>query len=199
MNTLISSTGLQATPTSASNLINYNEQANIKELNELMPLPILMYPAEILSEVMPDFDFENPIYDAKQLEADMIKTMLANRGMGLSANQTGIRTRMFVMGNSENASGFFNPIVVEADDLVSDDEGCLSFPGIYTKVKRPNKIRVMWQNSSGEMLKAEVEGITAKCFLHELDHLNGVVFKDRVSSLKWNMAVKKAKKQKGKF
>jgi peptide deformylase len=49
------------------------------------------------------------------------------------------------------------------------------------------------------MLKAEVEGITAKCFLHELDHLNGVVFKDRVSSLKWNMAVKKAKKQKGKF
>jgi peptide deformylase len=162
-------------------------------------LTIITYPDTILREEMPEFDFENPIQDPKELEKSMIEVMLANRGIGLSANQVGIRTRMFVMGHSDNAMGIFNPVVVEAENIVQDEEGCLSFPGIYTKVKRPTKIKAMWQDSNGERQQAEITGMTCKCFLHELDHLDGIVFQDRVSTLKWALATKKANKQKRKY
>ena len=74
------------------------------------------------------------------------------------------------------------------------EEGCLSFPGIYVNIKRPKKILARWQTSKGELQESEFEGYNCKCFLHELDHLEGIVFQDRVSILKWTMAIKKSKK-----
>jgi peptide deformylase len=163
-------------------------------------LKLVYFPDPILREKIPEFDFSNPQQDPAQLEKDLIEAMFANNGVGLSANQVGIRARVFVMGQQGDqtwAEAFFNPQVIahidETDDL---EEGCLSFPGIYVKVKRPLKIRARWQNSKGEFCENELEGYAAKCFLHELDHLEGIVFKDRVSDLKWTQSVKKSIKYK---
>ena len=163
-------------------------------------LDIVKFPSTILREKLPEFNFENPTTDPIELERSMIETMLAHDGIGLAANQVGIPARMFVMGhrdNPESAQAFFNPTVVAAVDTVADlEEGCLSFPGIYVTIKRPTKILARWQNSQGELQESEFDGYNCKCFLHELDHLEGIVFQDRVSTLKWALAVKKTKKRK---
>jgi peptide deformylase len=160
---------------------------------------IIKFPDPILLERMPEFDFNNPVLDPVSLESEMIEAMFANRGIGLSANQVGIRARVFVMGQSSDpasAQAFFNPMVVaNTDTLVEHLEGCLSFSGVYVKIKRPNKIKARWQNSKGEWLEGEFDGYACKCFLHELDHLEGISFRDRVSELKWALAVKKANKR----
>lgn len=160
---------------------------------------IIKFPDLILREQMPKFDFENPISDPIQLEKDLIAAMLANKGIGLSANQAGIKARVFVMGysaNPETAQAFFNPEVIATVDAIEDrEEGCLSFPGIYVNIKRPAKILARWQNSKGEYEQSEFDGYNCKCFLHELDHLEGIVFQDRVSTIKWALAVKKGKKR----
>jgi len=157
---------------------------------------IIKFPNPILREKISDFDFDNPSEDPKELERSMIETMFANNGLGLSANQVGKRVRMFVMGHKDSpdtAQAFFNPIVIANTDTIKDlEEGCLSFSGIYVNIKRPTAIKARWQNSSGEWQESEFNGYDCKCFLHELDHLEGIVFQDRVSALKWAMAVKKS-------
>jgi peptide deformylase len=160
-------------------------------------LNILSFPNALLKEKMPDFDFENPIMDPKELEKEMLETMFANNGIGLAANQVGINTRVFVMGHSgnpEEAQAFFNPIIEKhTDEFYDMEEGCLSFPGIYVKIKRPKAIQVTYQTSSGESRTEILEDLNAKCFLHEFDHLEGITFNNRLSSLKWALAVKKSK------
>jgi peptide deformylase len=163
-------------------------------------LQIIKFPNEILRHKVADFDFNNKGIDPIKLEKELIETMLGYDGIGLAATQVGLPLRVFVMGhrdNPETAQAFFNPIVVRWTDDVEDlEEGCLSFPGIYVNIKRPKKILARWQNSQGEWQESEFDGYNCKCFLHELDHLEGIVFKDRVSTLKWAMAVKKSKKRK---
>lgn len=163
-------------------------------------MKILKFPQPILRERIPEFDFSNPTIDPASLEKEMIELMLQHDGIGLAANQVGVPVRMFVMGHNSNpemAQAFFNPVVVACTEDMEDlEEGCLSFPGVYVNIKRPKKIRVQWQNSHGEVQQDEFDGYNCKCFLHELDHLEGITFQDRVSSLKWALAVKKSKKRK---
>ena len=161
---------------------------------------VLRFPDPILRTPAPTWDFANPPVDPTQLERELVETMLAYDGIGLAATQIGLPYRVFAMGwkgAPEDAQAFFNPIVVATVDEVEDlEEGCLSFPGVYVNIKRPKKILARWQNSQGEWQEAEFEGYNCKCFLHELDHLEGIVFQDRVSQLKWDMAVRKSKKRK---
>lgn len=161
---------------------------------------IVKFPDPILRERMPEFDFSNPPFDPVQLEKQMIEKMFQEDGIGLAANQVGIRARVFVMGHRdypEAAQAFFNPMVVAHIDEIDDlEEGCLSFPGIFVNIKRPKKIKARWQNSKGEWQEDVFDGYNCKCFLHELDHLEGIVFQDRVSTLKWALAVKKTTKRK---
>jgi peptide deformylase len=162
-------------------------------------LTIVKFPDLILREKMPKFDFDNPSHDPVKLEKDLVEAMLAHDGIGLAANQVGIRARVFAMGysgNPESAQALFNPEVVAHVDEVEDlEEGCLSFPGIYVKIKRPKKILARWQDCQGNWQQSEFDGYNCKCFLHELDHLEGIVYKDRVSSLKWNAAIKTKRKK----
>lgn len=159
-------------------------------------LTIIKFPDPILREKMPTFDFQHPNFDPVKLEKDLIEAMFANNGIGLSANQAGIKARVFVMGNKnfpEAAQAFFNPEILDATHQIDElEEGCLSFPGIYVKVRRPLKIKARWQDSSGNFKEGEFENYACKCFLHELDHLEGIVYKDRVSNLKWTQSVKKS-------
>ena len=163
-------------------------------------MSIIKFPNQILRKQIPEFNFDNPSTDPIELEKQLIELMLAHDGIGLAANQAGIEARVFVIGhrdNPESAQAFFNPIVVATVDELEDlEEGCLSFPGVYVNIKRPKKILARWQNSKGEWQESEFDGYNCKCFLHELDHLEGIVFQDRVSTLKWALAVKKTKKRK---
>lgn len=136
----------------------------------------------------------------EQLETAMIQFMLEAKGIGLAANQIGLTKRVFVMG-SYNIPGFpepfalFNPKIIEAStEMVLDQEGCLSYPDLYLTVKRPSWVVAEYQNSKGDLVEARFEGYLAKCFQHELDHLNGVCFVDRVSQLKLQLAMKKIKR-----
>jgi peptide deformylase len=161
---------------------------------------IITYPNPILREQMPVFDFKNPVTDPIQLEKDMLTHLYANDGIGLAANQIGVRANVFVMGHRdspENGTAFFNPEVVGvSEDFAILEEGCLSFPGIFVKIKRPTRIKARWQNAHGEITEGEFEGYECKCFLHELDHLLGVTMRDRIRPLKWGMSVKKSKRMK---
>lgn len=157
---------------------------------------IVKFPNSILREKIPVFDFNKDV-DAAQLEKDLLETMYANNGIGLSANQVGLKYRVFVMGHRDNpqlGQAFFNPEVISNTENIEDlPEGCLSFPEIYVKVKRPSAINARWQNKLGEWQESEFRGYDCKCFLHELDHLEGITFKDRVGSVKWAMANKRKK------
>jgi peptide deformylase len=146
-----------------------------------------------------DFAFDT---DAEQLEQAMCSFMIESNGIGLAANQIGITKRVFVMG-SNNIPGFpapfavFNPRIIEASaEIVLDQEGCLSYPGLFLTVKRPSWIVAEYQNAKGDMIEAKYEGYLAKCFQHELDHLDGVCFVDKVSPLKLQLAMKKINKVK---
>jgi peptide deformylase len=159
---------------------------------------IVKFPDPILRERMPEFDFDNPTHDPIQLEKEMLELMLSYNGIGLAANQVGIRARVFVMGHRDSPEpgmAFFNPeVVANTDEIMDLEEGCLSFPGMYVKIKRPSAIKARWQNSSGEWEEGEFDGYNCKCFLHEFDHLEGITYQDRISPLKWALTAKKLKK-----
>lgn len=161
---------------------------------------IIRYPDPILDEQMPKFDFTNPIMDPVELEIELKAAMFAHGGIGLAAPQIGIKTRVFAMGHvsmPENSFAVFNPVILEAStDTLDVEEGCLSFPNVYAKIKRPSWVVVNYFTSTGEERTDRLEGYNCKCFLHELDHLDGVVMKDRLSTLKWSLAIKKSKKVK---
>ena len=136
--------------------------------------------------------------DLEKFERSMVNLMIASKGIGLAANQIGITKRFFAIGY-ESFDVFQKPVILwnpsivrSSEEIVEDVEGCLSFPGIWVKVKRPKQVTVRWQNMKGETLMQHLDGIESKCFQHELDHIDGVTFDKRVSKLKWDMAKKKA-------
>jgi peptide deformylase len=156
---------------------------------------------ETLFQVSQPWDFSTD-GDAEKLEYDMIETMTKYNGIGLAANQIGLNKRVFVMG-SEKAQGFplpfalFNPRIIETSkEEILDYEGCLSFPGLYLNVKRPSWVVAEYQDSKGNVKEVRIDGYISKCFQHELDHLNGVCFVDKVSQLKLQLAMKKLRKRK---
>ena len=138
--------------------------------------------------------------DPDLIERSMIDFMIENKGIGLAANQIGITKRVFVMGSYSipefpEPFALFNPKIVEAsEEMITDKEGCLSYPGLFLSVKRPSWIVAEYQDAKGNIRDIRVDGYLSKCFQHELDHLDGICFVDRVSSLKLNLAMKKLRK-----
>jgi peptide deformylase len=106
--------------------------------------------------------------------------MHANGGIGLAANQCGERVRMFIMLIDGEFWECFNPEIIEhSTDLTEFNEGCLSFKGEYVIIKRPSTIDVRYYDSKGNENVERLEGLPARCFQHELDHLNGITMHDR--------------------
>jgi peptide deformylase len=124
--------------------------------------------------------------------------MIHSKGMGLAANQIGITKRFFAIGHEsfdvfKKPAIIYNPVLVNADEEQElGQEGCLSFPGVWVQVNRSRAVMVRYQNNKGEFLLSRLEGLEARCFQHELDHLDGITFNKRVSKLKWDMAQQKA-------
>ena len=157
---------------------------------------LVYYPDPFLDKQVKEVNLEDPGFNPVELKKQMIECMLSNNGIGLSANQVGLDAQVFVMGDSiENSTICINPTVLQyTSETVLDVEGCLSFPNIFVKIKRPKEILAKWYNENLEEQIVKIEGYSAKCYLHEWDHLQGITFKDRVSKIKWNMAQKKARK-----
>jgi len=164
-------------------------------------MQLVHYPNTILDQELKDVDLENPGFDPKELKEQMIDVMLSSNGIGLSACQVGLDYKVFVMGNSkEDSTMHINPTVLQyTEETVLDIEGCLSFPNIFVKVKRPAEILAEFYDENLEKQTVKITGYSARCYLHELDHCLGITFKDRVSKLKWDMAQKKARKLEKQF
>lgn len=160
-------------------------------------MQLVKHPDPILKEMVLRWDFENHT-NAAEIEREMLETMNASGGIGLAANQVGLDRRVFVMKLSDGREmGFFNPHILFASGEQMGEEGCLSFPGLFLQVKRYKELTAMYLDNTGKRCIIELEGIDARCFQHELDHLNGVCFTDGMSPLKLAMAMKKQRKLNG--
>ena len=132
----------------------------------------------------------------EELVRAMSKFMTDNGGVGLAAPQLGIKKRIFIMGNFIKLVACINPKIVSlSDDRDNDLEGCLSFPDLFMKVKRPTTAVVQYYTVSGELVERELTGFECRVFLHEYDHLIGVTFDQRVGDLSFKMAKVKRKKE----
>ena len=138
--------------------------------------------------------------DLKTLLDDMVETMYAAKGIGLAAPQIGVAQRVIVMdlareGEDPAPRKFVNPEIVWASEQeVPCEEGCLSVPGQYAEVTRPERVRVRYQDETGVRHEIECDGLLAVCIQHEMDHLEGVLFVDHLSALKRNMMLRKVQK-----
>jgi peptide deformylase len=137
----------------------------------------------------------------RRLAERMLATMYAAPGIGLAAPQVGEGLRLFVMdvaGKDEKPDPhvLLNPEVTEASrETTLREEGCLSLPNQYADIERPYRIRARWLDLTGRRHEAELDGLAARCFQHELDHLDGVLFVDHLSILKRNMILRKLAKE----
>ena len=134
----------------------------------------------------------------RQLADDMLQTMYAAKGVGLAATQVDVHKRLIVLDVSETRNNpfvLFNPEIVKAEGSGPAEEGCLSLPGIYDKLKRATHIRVRALDRNGNAVEFDAEGLLAICIQHEMDHLEGKLFVDYLSELKRQMIRRRLEKE----
>jgi len=154
-------------------------------------LQIRIFPDEVLRvECPPVEEFDD---DLRRLVGDMVETMHAAPGVGLAAPQVGVEKRVMVVDLSvgedpDELRVFVNPEIVEESGMVADFEGCLSIPGLSEKVERPQAIRVRAHDAAGEPFEIAAEDWLARAICHEVDHLDGVLFVDRLRGLRRDKA-----------
>lgn len=149
--------------------------------------------SELLRTPLEPFDFKNFDRHPTQISLDLMASMKAHGGIGLSANQIGLKYRVFVM-HSEPAYTCFNPKIVDfSEETVLLEEGCLSYPLMKVKVRRPRGIRARFTVPNGETLTLRLEGLASRVFQHELDHLDGIPFFTRAALVDRQTAFKNQK------
>lgn len=146
----------------------------------------------ILTTECKPFDFSHPPFDPIDFSKEIIKFMYDSNGIGLAANQVGVPYRIFAMRGAPENFVCFNPKIVQyGSEIVSLEEGCLTYPGLLVKIKRPQHIRVRFQTPNSETLTKQFTGMSARIFQHELDHLDGVVFYNRANRYHRDRALRK--------
>lgn len=165
-----------------------------------MPLlKIAHYPEPVLLSVGKPVIENEFNADLEKLVDNMFQTMYEAGGVGLAAPQVNISRRFFIMDvpNEEGESqkwAFFNPEIISVEGEQIGDEGCLSFPGLYQVIKREMRVIVRAQDVKGETFEADLRDLAARCVLHETDHCDGIVFLDRMTVLKRELAKRKIKR-----
>ena len=159
--------------------------------------PILRYGDTVLHEKARPVDAITS--DIERLIDDMVETMYAAPGVGLAAPQVGVPLRVFVVDISvgRDATGLIvmvNPEIVERDGVQLEEEGCLSVPGFNATVVRPSRVVVKGLDRSGAEHQHEGSGLLARAFQHEMDHLDGTLFVDRLRGIKRDLIVRKIRK-----
>ena len=185
-----------------SEVITFNTEEALKvdvPKQEIKTFELVPADWSVLYKVLPDFDFSKPPADPNAFASTLVETCKKNNGLGLSANQCGFPYRVFVMGAGEEYVAFFNPVLVKTEGEIHMEEGCLSWPLLNLRITRPKKIWVEYQDFTGEKKEAIFDGISARCFLHELDHMNGIMYTSRVKPLALQFGLKKLEKIRRKY
>ncbi len=162
-----------------------------------MILKIVKYPDPVLSrpgEPVTEFDAE-----LRKLVEDMFETTYASQGIGLAAPQVGVSKRLTVIDLSlgkepKDKLVLINPEIISTEGKQYEEEGCLSFPDIREKVARHAKVRIRAQDENGKWFEMDGEELLARCFQHEIDHVDGMLFIFRMSGLKRDLALRKIRK-----
>jgi len=160
------------------------------EDTQLVPVtdPILKNPLESCSIGL----------DRKEIQDRLLSAMEHYQGIGLSANQIGIKERAFIMYSDvkkKETITCFDPLITDySEEKIIMDEGCLTWPGLWLKVERSEGIQCVYNDVDGELVQVQMHGLEARIFQHEYDHMEGTNFTQRVSRLKLNMAKRRASK-----
>ena len=151
--------------------------------------PVLRRKADPVREITPE---------VRKMIADMIDTMYDEVGIGLAATQVGIPLRLMVVGDEDgrSARALVNPVITRQGGEVTAEEGCLSIPGVFAPVARAEWVELEAQDLEGRPVSIRARGLTARVFQHEMDHLDGVVFIDRLRGIKRDLIVRKIHKLK---
>ena len=134
----------------------------------------------------------------RRLVQNMIETMYAENGVGLAANQVGILRRIFVASHDQvkgNEQVYFNPEIIKREGVIKEFEGCLSVPEFYEPVKRAKKVRMRAMTLDGKTVEVKAEGLLSRIFQHEIDHLDGILFIDRLGIVKSRLTRHKLSKK----
>jgi peptide deformylase len=178
-----------------SEILTIDTTTNVIQNGRVEPLQLYDDSLPLLNEVMPEYKDALPNFAMNNLVKQLKLTMKLSGGIGLSANQCGIRARVFIIGTDQFQIACINPKVIKSSaDLQKDNEGCLSFPALYLKIARPIWCDVGFYDESGQYKEMRLEGLTARCFLHELDHMNGVKFTSHVGPVSIQLAKQKQQK-----
>jgi peptide deformylase len=179
-----------------SEVLTFNTESGIVQQEDINPLDVYGEDYFGLHKTMPEYDvttLPNPVMT--KLVKRMKMTMKMYNGLGLSANQCGVFERVFVIGTDQFQITCINPVVTGfSAEMKKNKEGCLSFPGLFVTIDRPVSCDVEFYDENGQKQTATLDGLTAQCFLHELDHLNGTRMIDRVKPLALQMARQKQQK-----
>jgi peptide deformylase len=162
-----------------------------------MILKIVKYPEPVLSqpgEPVTEFNAE-----LKRLIADMFETTYASQGVGLAAPQVGVSKRLTTIDLSmgkepKDKLVLINPEIISSEGKLYEEEGCLSFPDISEKVVRAAKVRIRAQDEHGKWFEMDGEDLLSRCFQHEIDHVDGMLFIYRMSALKRDLTLRKIRK-----
>jgi peptide deformylase len=159
------------------------------------PLPLYDENHPMLRVQIPEYKsaLPNPIMELLVKRLKM--TMKLYGGIGLSANQCGVFERVFIIGTDQFQIACINPrIIAKSPSTIKESEGCLSYPGLYVKIDRPDWVDVEFTDESGAVKQMRLEGVTARCFQHELDHMDGIRMVEHVGPVALQMARKKQEK-----
>lgn len=188
-----------------NNTLTINTEAGLEKMTEKVGrvLHVLSENSPALLTVSKSFSFfgENkneltpfayPYDDPWDLKVDLLATLKHHNALGLAAIQCAIPSRVFALATGDVC---FNPKIISVDgEEVRMKEGCLSFPGLLLPITRPNNVVMSWQDANGNPREGKFSGLTARCILHEYDHLDGIIFTSHVGNLTLQMAKKKRQK-----
>jgi len=183
-----------------SELFKYNteevvERGRAESVPQSKLFPLIPENHPMLKQALPEFDFQNPPVNPNEFASILVETCKHYKGYGLSANQCGFSYRVFVMGAGDDYVAFFNPEIINVSKEEAHlAEGCLSFPLLGLHITRPAEIGVRYQDFNGEWKGTTLSGVSARVFQHELDHLNGIVYTERVKPLALQQGMKKRNK-----
>ena len=178
-----------------SEILTIDTGTGITTEYKLEPLPLYSDKHPMLSVAIPEYKEALPNPHMKNLVARLKMTMKLYGGVGLSANQCGVFERVFVIGTEHFQIACINPkVIAKSEEVSKDNEGCLSFPALYVKVERPNWCDVEFYDETGTFKQIRMEGLTARCFIHELDHLNGIKFTDHAGPVALKLAQERQRK-----
>jgi len=179
-----------------SDVITIDTGVGVSSQLRVEALPLYTDNYKMLREIMPEYDVTKlPNNDISLLIARLKFTMKKFAGVGLSSNQCGIKRRVFVVGYEDFQLTCINPKIIKIyGELEKAREGCLSSPALTLNVSRYKKIDVEFYDENGNVHQLTMDGLTAQCFQHELDHMNGIYFTDHVGEVSLLLAKQKQTK-----